>query len=142
MEDLREMIKKSCTPGIPASDSHILGIETMLNLSLPVKLKGLLKQTNGISDKYGADLIWSANKILEENINFRTNNNFKELYMPFENLLFFGSKINGDLFAFVILNNEITRSDVFIWEHETDSRVWFASGLKKYLQKRLNETIK
>ena len=59
--------------------------------------------------------------------------------MPFDNLLLFGEEANDDLYAFVILKDKINRDDIFIWEHETDSRNWFASNLKKYLEKRLNE---
>ncbi|MDQ4123150.1 MAG: SMI1/KNR4 family protein [Acidobacteriota bacterium] len=54
--------------------------------------------------------------------------------MPFDSLLFFADAGNGDQFAFRILKGEIRRNDVFVWNHEDDSRTWVASNLKQYLQ--------
>jgi len=86
-----------------------------------IRIKNLLTKTNGITDNYGFDIVWSARKILDENVSFRKNEDFKELYMPFDNLLFFAEEANSDLYAYSILKNAINRNDIFIWEHETDS---------------------
>ena len=137
MEKLLEKLQIECKFNNSASHAEILELEVALNINIPVELKSLLNKTNGISDKYGANLIWSAEKILKENKDFRADEGFRELYMPFENLMFFGDEINSDLFAFIILNNRINRHDIYVWEHETDSRVWFASNLENYLKKRL-----
>nr|WP_329202312.1 MULTISPECIES: SMI1/KNR4 family protein [unclassified Streptomyces] len=57
-----------------------------------------------------------------------------QLYMPFDALLFFGDNGGGDQFAFV---QTPRRPDVFVWEHETDSRRWVAGDLRDYLGRSL-----
>src|SRR5690348_12775719 len=47
-----------------------------------------------------------------------------DLYMPFDPLFVFAWVGNGDLFFFPIQAGGIHRDDVFLWDHETDSRVW------------------
>jgi len=39
---------------------------------------------------------------------------------------------NGDQFAF--LSPPVDRDDVFAWDHEDDSRQWFAADLRHYLE--------
>ena len=94
----------------------------------------MLKETNGVSDDYGCGHVWSTERIQQDNLQFRTFEDFKDLYMPFDCLLFFADAGNGDQFAFIQLNGEIHRRDVFAWNHENDSRTWVASSLKKYLE--------
>ncbi|WSL80461.1 SMI1/KNR4 family protein [Kitasatospora sp. NBC_01266] len=59
--------------------------------------------------------------------------------MPFDPLLFFADAGNGDLFA---LLPRIGRPDVFVWNHEDDSRTWVAPSLAKYLEWWLTGQIK
>ena len=141
MEDIFYKIKDNCRLNNPASESDISQLEAKLNLNLPLEFATLLRKANGISDKFGTDLVWSTDKIFEQNIEFRANKSFKELYMSFENLLFFSEEGNGDLYAFVVLKNIINRDDIFLWEHETDSRVWFASNFEEFLERRLLEIL-
>jgi len=61
--------------------------------------------------------------------------------MPFDCLLFFADAGNGNQFAYLILNGEIRRNDVFVWNHENDSRVWVASSMKQFIEWWLNGTI-
>ena len=119
----------------PTSDSEIVNAEKLLEISLTDDLKSLLKESNGISDKYGTDLIWSVERIKDDNLGFRANEDFKELYMPFGCLLFFADAGNGDQFAYTILDKEIRRNDIFVWNHEDDSRIWIASTLKQFIEK-------
>ncbi len=77
--------------------------------------------------------IWSIEQILKENLNLRSFNDFKDLYMPFNCLLFFADGGNGDLFGYAILNGVIQKDDVYVWNHENDSRTWVAPSLKKHL---------
>jgi hypothetical protein len=44
--------------------------------------------------------------------------------------LFFGDNGGGDQFAFVLRDD---RRDIFVWNHETDSRHWVAGHLEDYL---------
>ena len=137
----RELISKfsnNCEFNPPAAFFEILAVEEALGVTLPNELKGLLKETNGISDKYGSGLVWSCERIQRDNLEFRTIEDFKDLYMPFDSLLFFADAGNGDQFAFVVLNGEIRRNDIFVWNHEDDSRTWAASNLKQYLERWLS----
>lgn len=82
-------------------------------------------------------------RIVEVNLMFRQNANFRELYMPFDHLLFFGDAGNGDQFAFPIQSDGlIHRLDVFVWNHEDDSRSWVARSLKDYLDRWLTGRLK
>ncbi len=141
----RELISSLCEDcefNQPAVFSEIAAVEEALAIKLPDDLKDLLKETNGISGQYGLGLIWSAERIQSDNIEFRTTADFKDLYMPFDPLLFFADAGNGDQFAFRILNGEIRYNDVFVWNHEDDSRAWAATSLKRYLESWLSGNLK
>jgi hypothetical protein len=98
--------------------------------ALPGDLRSLLLETNGIVASYGQDVVWRLDRIIDDNRIFRTSSDFAELYLPFDGLLFFGDNGGGDQFAFVLRDN---RRDIFVWDHETDSRYWVASDLESYL---------
>lgn len=53
---------------------------------------------------------------------FRQSVDFRELYMPFDCLLFIADAGNGDQFAYSIVGGAIRRDDIFAWDHENDSR--------------------
>ncbi|MFE4360551.1 SMI1/KNR4 family protein [Kitasatospora sp. NPDC056800] len=75
----------------------------------------MLLESNGIVGRTSVDTVWTV----EQNLHFRTDGSFARLSMPFDALLFFGDNGGGDQFAFV---RTPRRPDVFVWEHETDSR--------------------
>ena len=132
-----ELIKsycKSCEFSESADSNDIKILEHELNISLPDSLKSVLFESNGIMGEYGLGLLWATDRIKSENINFRTQEDFKELYMPFDHLLFFADAGNGDQFAYPIQNNQINRNDIFVWNHEDDSRTWAAPDLKRYFE--------
>ena len=81
-------------------------------------------------------LVWSVADIKAKanNLKFRNNPNFKKLYMSFDNTLFFGDAGNGDQFAYPICDGVIRRPDIFVWNHENDSRMWIAPSLQRYLE--------
>ncbi|MFI8242605.1 SMI1/KNR4 family protein [Streptomyces sp. NPDC085866] len=118
----------------PAAPDALNALEEQLGQSLPVSLRELLTETDGIEANYGTEVVWTAEKILEENQSFRTNEQFRNLYMPFGALMFFGDNGGGDQFAFV---RTPARDEIFVWDHETDSRTWIASSLESYLRSTL-----
>lgn len=79
---------------------------------------------------HGLRLVWASAQIATENRTFRTYPDFARLYMPFDPLVFFADGGNGDQFALLA---SIDREDVFVWNHETDSRTWVAPNLATYL---------
>ncbi|MEU2025737.1 SMI1/KNR4 family protein [Streptomyces sp. NPDC016469] len=122
----------------PAPESALADCVTVLGHSLPTDLSALLRKTNGIEDEYGDGLVWSAEAIATENQRLREDSDLATLSMPFDPLLFFADAGNGDLFA---LLSTIDRPDVFVWDHENDSRTWVAPNLATYLDWRLTGRI-
>ncbi|MGW1006487.1 SMI1/KNR4 family protein [Streptomyces sp. NPDC002520] len=118
----------------PATSDALTAIEEQLGQPLPESLRELLAETDGIEANYGTEVVWTAEKILEENQAFRANEQFRNLYMPFDALMFFGDNGGGDQFAFV---RTPARDEIFVWDHETDSRTWIASSLESYLRNTL-----
>ncbi|MGW2380389.1 SMI1/KNR4 family protein [Streptomyces lincolnensis] len=117
-----------------AAESSLADIEEQLGQPLPSALRALLMETDGIEAKHGADPVWASDRILAENLAFRRNEQFEALYMPFDALMFFGDNGGGDQFAFV---RTPERDDVFVWDHETDSRTWISPSLARFLRAAL-----
>lgn len=126
---------------VPVTESQLLEVENSMNIELPVSLKELLQESNGVTDEYGTSIIWTLERIKKDNFEFRSNDDFKELYMPFDHLLFFSDAGNGDQFAFPILNGKIIKDDIYVWNHEDDSRTWISSSLSSFIKGWLNGTI-
>lgn len=122
----------------PAGESALRECEAALGQRLPTQLIELLRETNGVEGEYGLGLVWPVERIKEDNLQFRTSSDFTSLYMPFDPLLFFADAGNGDQFAFVMRDRP---ADVFVWDHETDSRMMVAPNLDRYLEWWLNGRI-
>jgi hypothetical protein len=121
--------------GPPSTPQEIDAAERQLKVNLPEELRSLYLETNGVRAHYGTSMVWSVAGLVAQNSSFRTSPEFATLYMPFDNLLFFGEELNGDQFAYRILAGKIDSLDIFEWDHETDSRVWFARDLRDYFQR-------
>lgn len=104
--------------------------EIALRHPLPNDLRELLGESNGIEGEYGLGLLWSIERIVRDNHEFRTGGNLRELYMPFDGILFFADAGNGDQFGLSLSGN----NDVFAWDHEDDSRRWVAANALAYLE--------
>jgi len=141
-KQLLESLSSQQTYFPPANNEAIRELEQAFGVALPAELLSLLAESNGVYVNDGLRLIWPVEVILQENIDYRGNPEFKDIYMPFEPLLFFGDAGNGDQFAFVILDGIIRTSHVYAWNHEDDSRNWVAPSVKKYVEWWLNGTIK
>ncbi|GAA2397126.1 SMI1/KNR4 family protein [Streptomyces coeruleofuscus] len=109
-------------------------IESVLGQSLPGDLRAFLLESDGLTDEYGTDVIWSAERILDDNLSFRHDQQYESLYMEFDSLMFFGDNGGGDQFAFV---RRPERHEVFVWDHETDSRNLVAPSLERYVRSAL-----
>ncbi|WMD03567.1 SMI1/KNR4 family protein [Streptomyces sp. FXY-T5] len=118
----------------PVDSSALDRIEGVLGQSLPADLRSLLFESDGLSDEYGTDVVWSAERILGDNLSFRGDEQYRSLYMSFDSLIFFGDNGGGDQFAFVRLPE---RNEVFVWDHETDSRNLVAPTLESYVRSAL-----
>jgi len=120
------------TSGVNQAD--MFACEQALGILLPDDLKSLLAASNGVVGEYGVSLVWPVHRITTDNLQFRSNADFAELYMPFDSLLFFGDAGNGDQFAFPIQAGAVRRPDIFVWSHEEDSRTQIAPSLNKFLE--------
>jgi Protein involved in beta-1,3-glucan synthesis len=125
----------------PVTQSDFIDVEKELNVTLPGDLKSLLCESDGVEAEYRIDLIWSLEKIRSENLLFRKSDDFKELYMPFDCLLFFGDAGNGDQFAYSTQNGELFSEEIYVWNHEDDSRTLLAPSLKEFVQEWLDGSI-
>lgn len=120
----------------PATASQLQQLESTFRLKLPEDLRSLLLESNGVAAHYSSPLVWSTVETTEQNLLFRRNPGFAELYMAFDCLFFFGAEGNGDQFAYRILAGQIRDTSwIYEWDHESDSREWFAHGLKDYFER-------
>jgi len=127
--------------GAGADQGRLAAAEAKLGIVIPSALREFLKEADGVRCDHGAGVVWPVQKIESENLAFRSNPAFRELYMPFDGLLFFAADGGGDQFAFAVhADGKIHKHDVFRWEHESDARTWFATGLDDYVAKRLSES--
>jgi cell wall assembly regulator SMI1 len=118
----------------PASSSIIQEAETKLNIELPTDLKGIYSESNGIFMNSGANTILTIQDMIAKNLEMRHAEWCSELYMPFDNLLFFGEAGNGDLWAFGIkMNGDLDDLNIYGWDHEKDARPWVASNIQDML---------
>lgn len=118
----------------PVPLAALADAERRLGDSLPTELTGLLRESDGVGGPQGGDVVWPLQQIVDQNLHARADRAFAELYMPFDALLFFGDNGGGDQFAFV---RTPRRPDIFVWQHEDDSRRWAARDLRDYLQRSL-----
>lgn len=124
--------------GAPAKEEVITQAEELMHINFPAQLRKLLLEADGVTADHGSGVVWSASEIVRHNLEFRDFTEFKSLYMPFNHLLFFGDDGGGDQFAFSIsAAGQIHKPDIYRWEHETDARTWYASGLHQFFKKRL-----
>lgn len=115
----------------PASQADLVRCSRLLGHPVPSLLAELLLQSDGIEGEWGLGLLWNTSRIGRDNSEFRSDKNFRELYMSFDDLVFFADAGNGDQFAISLRGAQ----DVFVWNHEDDSRTWVASTPLDYLKK-------
>ncbi|MGW8951334.1 SMI1/KNR4 family protein [Streptomyces sp. NPDC055709] len=118
----------------PVGAAALAEAECRLDRSLPSQLTELLMETDGMVDEWGSGVVWALDRIVEQNLLFWSPDTFPGLYMPFDPLLFFGDNGAGDQFAFLLTPE---RPDIFVWDHESDSRLWAARELEDYLHRYL-----
>jgi hypothetical protein len=66
----------------------------------------------------------------------RTNPDFASLYWSFDQILFVGEEGGGDLYGYRLFPGREEFTDIYRWEHEDDSRSWFAMSLSDYVTRR------
>ena len=131
----RTVVRAAITGAVfaePVAQDRLDAAGRSLGWSLPDDLASLLLETDGVTGAHGLNLIWPVDRIVEHNLAFRGNAGFRDLYMSFEQLLFFGDAGNGDQFAFPCLPER--DHEIFVWNHENDSRTWAAPRLRTFFE--------
>ena len=117
----------------PVSARKLNNTEAKLGYRLPNELRELLQESNGIYlQRAEWQLILKIEDLQKDNLHM-WRAKWLHSYMPLSNLLFFGAAGNGDLFAFPISRGGEVKSDVFVWNHEDDSRLCCAPSLRTFL---------
>ncbi|WP_326604934.1 SMI1/KNR4 family protein [Streptomyces sp. NBC_01800] len=123
----------------PATDDALRAAVEVLGHPLPDKLVSVLRESNGIVGEYGFHLVSPLETIVQRNLELRSS--FSDLCMAFDQLLFFSDMPgNGDLFGIVLVPGQFDQ--VFLWDHETDSRRWAASSVEEFVERWLNGVIR
>jgi hypothetical protein len=90
--------------------------------TLPPTLEDFLRRSNGLAFEFD-EIVFPSEGIIEQTLGMR----HLDIAFPNEHLLFIGRLGDGDMFAFGKSQKGEWLSDVFWWEHETDS--CYACGL-------------
>lgn len=131
-KDLIQNISTECVYGEPASIEDIEVLEKLFSIQIPKELRSLLYETNGVNDGYGCSLIWSIEKIIRENLNL--GDRMEDVYIPFNNLLFFADAGNGDMFGYSTSDRSINQHDIYVWNYENNQRAQIAPSLKHFIE--------
>ncbi|MFS0688827.1 SMI1/KNR4 family protein [Sporosarcina sp. 179-K 8C2 HS] len=128
-------ISKECQFKAPATEADILLIKRDLDIDLPKKLADLYKETNGVFGNYGSSFIWSTEQMVKENLFFGATIHEQDVSMrSLDTFLFFSDAGNGDLFGYSIENGRAQNDDIYVWNHEDESRRVIASSLEEFLK--------
>lgn len=133
-QELVQGFNPDCRFAPPATEEVLEEVEKALGVAVPDELLGLWRECNGIKGKYGAG-IWSAEETIRENLELRSYPEQNDLYMSFDPLFCFAWAGNGDLFFFPIQAGGIHNPDIFLWNHENDSRTWVANDLETFVSR-------
>jgi SMI1-KNR4 cell-wall len=125
----------------PASAAALSALEEALGTAVPDELGALLRESDGLTDRYGGRVVWPAVEMARQNRDFRTRRELRTLYMPFDSVLFFGEAGNGDRFFYRMLDGRVRDPDIYVRDHETNSRTWRAARLDAFLSAMLEEAI-
>ena len=117
-----------------ALPATVLRAQEALRLTLPADLEALLLETDGAEGEFGLSLVWPIERIVHDNLMFWHDGSFRDLYMPFDSMLFFSDAGNGDQFAFPLRSGRVLKTEVYAWNHENDSRTWVAPSLEVFFE--------
>lgn len=117
----------------PATESQIKEVEEKLGIVMPNDLRELLQEVNG--DQW---FLFDTDNIIQTNLMLRKN---MTSFMSLDNIVFIAGNGCGDYYGYPITEDGIKDWEIFIWEHETDNRVFKANGLKDAIIKYYNDEI-
>ena len=89
----------------------------------------------GVQDEDETNIIETAENIINLNREMDLLYQSTNLYMNFSDCFFIGNNGGGDLYFLRAIKGKIEMIDVFLWNHESDSRTWFANTPKDLLSR-------
>lgn len=117
-------------------------LQETFGFDLHSDVRALLEATNGVKDEFECDLIWPIERMIVENQRTRCDHRLRKQYMPLDCLFFIADAGDGDLFGYAVVDNAIQCSDIFVWNHEDDSRHVVATRLRDFIEGWILGTIK
>jgi hypothetical protein len=120
------------SPG--AAPEELAAVESALGVRQPSSLTELLSESNGVFVAFGQHFIWSAEEMLQNNLETRNDPWRRENYKPIDHALFFGDAGIGDYFFFAIINGHIEDERVYVWYPIGDERELKAPSLRGYVE--------
>ena len=84
----------------------------------------------GVQDEDENNIIESVDNVIDLNREMNALYQSTNLYMNFDDCFFIGNNGSGDLYFLRVIKGKIDMIDVYIWNHESDSRNWFANNPK------------
>ncbi len=144
----------SCEPIFypPTTRGAIADVEAALGARFRSELVAFLMETDGVMDRMrfstaqGTNrvvdtgyLLWSVDKIRDENLSMRAWANEEDSgYFSLDGFLFCADSGCGDMFGYAITNGDIVSSDIYVWDHEDDSRTKVAPSLRTFIDSWLS----
>lgn len=107
----------------PPDAGDVARAERVVGSRLSASLADLYRHADGVVDQWGYAYVLPIAEMREQNETFRSS--FGDLYMSFDDLVLFGQLGNGDM----LFQPRVPggNDNVFVWDHEDDSRTWFAT---------------
>jgi hypothetical protein len=116
---------------------------------LPVDLRSLLQEFDGVVDEHSDSLIWNANEIIEQNDGLRAIQDEEDDPLPYDHFLLFAGNGCGDYFGFCLkvpeyesperdmcpgnIPGPIVFGDIIALMHESYSIIRFAPNLAEFI---------
>ena len=89
--DLIESHWSGCDVGGSSTDAQLEQCEDELSIALPESLIGFYRDCDGLSSPSGECIIYSIDDLISTNVDLWLNDEYIELFMPLECLLFIGN---------------------------------------------------
>lgn len=122
----------------PAVDvDRLAETERLLGCPFHPDLRTLLLESDGVTGEYDLGLVWPIDRILEDNVVFRTDPAAAE---GASDLLFFADAGNGDRFAYVA--SAQAPPEIHVWDHSDGTHRRVAVSLADYLAGWLSGRLK
>lgn len=133
-------VRPTYFPRVSATD--ITDAESQLEAVLPISLRSVLQETNGVIEMMAIDggawfesgwLLWSVEESVEANLRYRAKSAEAAFDRDFRQVLFFANAgTDGILFGFPV-SDRVCATSVVVWFPIDDEIVAFAPSLDEFI---------